>query len=58
MAIININGKVFHAEPQWEEWLLNTDFTKTADAYLHKYYIDDVEVTKELFEEEYKLALG
>jgi len=59
MAKITIKGKVFHAIPQWEEYLEDTDFTSTErKPYLHRYYIDDVEVTKDDFENQYKAILN
>ena len=55
MAIIKFKDKIFHAEPQWEEMIYTTDFTHTtSQPMIHKYYIDDVEVTKEYFENEYR----
>ena len=58
MAEIIIKGKAFNAIPQWEEYLLNTDFTQTnKQPYLYKYYIDGVEVTKNDFENQYKAII-
>jgi len=58
MAEIVINGKVFHAKPLWDEWLLNTDFTSGKNPYLHEYFIDGISVSKDEFEKEYQTALS
>ena len=57
MAIIKFKDKIFHAEPQWEEMLAPTDFTSTPQAWIYKYYINEVEVAKEHFDSEYKKML-
>ena len=56
MARIIMDGKEFYAKPLWEKFLLETDFTSDKNPYLHEYLIDGTKVTREDFEQRYRIA--